>query len=73
MNNPGNGRRNWGAEGIDKIVINKWKGISVEQSLTEDWRKLLIVKSHCSSRRPVNTHTIIDLEIICQQLNTLYI
>ena len=50
-------RRNWGAEGLDKSVIDKRQSIRVEQSLTEAWKIHLTIWSYCSSRSPVKTHT----------------
>ena len=35
MNDPENGRRNCGEEGLDKIVINKRNILRIERSLTE--------------------------------------
>ena len=57
MNHPEKGRRNCGAEGPDKSVIDKRQSLRNEQSLTEAREKHIIIRSHCSSRRPVNTHT----------------
>ena len=58
MNNLENGRINYGAEGLNKSVINKRQILIIEQSLTEAWKNHLIIWSHCSSQRPVNTRTI---------------
>ena len=57
MNDPKKCRINYGAEGLDKSAIDKRQSLRIEQSLTEAQKNLLILPSHCSSRRPVNTHT----------------
>ena len=55
MNDPENGRRNCGAEGLDKSVIDKQQSLRIEQSLTAARKNHLIIRSHYSSRIPVNT------------------
>ena len=61
MNDPENGRIDFGAEGIDKSVIDKRQSLRIEHSLTDTWKNHFIIWSHCSSRRPVlkNTHTLV--------------
>ena len=46
MNNPEKVRRNCGAEGLDKIVIDKRQSLRIEQSLTEARKNHLIIRSH---------------------------
>ena len=58
MNNPENARRNYGAEGLDKSVIDKRQILRIEQSLPEAWKNNLIIWSHFLSWRPVDTYTI---------------
>ena len=50
-------RRNCGAAGLDKSVIDKRQSIRIEQSLTEARKNHLIIWSHSSYQIPVNTHT----------------
>ena len=47
-----------GAEGLGKSVINKRQSLMIEQSLTKARKTHHIIRSHCSPRIPVNTHTI---------------
>ena len=47
MNDPENGRRNFGAEGLDKSVVDKQQSLKIEQSLTESQKKHLIIWPHC--------------------------
>ena len=56
MNNQENGRRDYGTEGLDKIVMDKRKSLRIDQPLNRDRKNHLIIQSHCSSRRPVNTN-----------------
>ena len=58
MNDPENRRSNYVAEGLHKSVIDKRQSLRIEQLLTEARKNHLIIWSHCSSWRPVNTHTI---------------
>ena len=51
------GRRNCGAEGIDKSVIDKRKSLRNEQSLTDARKTHLLITSQCSSQIPINKHT----------------
>ena len=42
MNDPEKGRRNRGAEGLDKsVIVKKRQSIRFKQSLTEAWNSLI--------------------------------
>ena len=71
MNYPEKGRRNCGAEGLVKILIDKQQSLRIEQSLNEAWKNHLIIRPHNSSRRPVNTHRhmMYDLKLILYNVN----
>ena len=43
MNDQKIGRRNYGTEGLHKSEIDKWKSLRIENSLTEDRKKHLII------------------------------
>ena len=57
MKDPEKVRINCGEEGLDKSVIDNQQSLRIEKSPTEAWENHLIIQSHCSSRRPVKTHT----------------
>ena len=71
MRDPDNGRRNCGEKGLDKIVIEQQQSLRIEQTLTEAQKNHLIIWSHCSSRRPVNTHMMLLLTGKSRFLRTL--
>ena len=59
MNNPENGRENFGKEGLDASVIDKRQTLRIEQSLTEA-RKTTSLFGHIArpGDRLIHTRTI---------------